>query len=271
MAWIFQGNPKKFEIDEYVARYPELIYWYTPRHASEIQVGDRVFLWRSGVEAGAIAVGSVVEKPVLMAKVKHPEALGTDLWSVDRPDPNEVKTGIRLEDIRLTTEEGMLSRESVKAHPVMARSTIIRMPNGTVFRLDSEEVAVLESLWGLGVSPNPSLTLGMTEGERKLRSHYRRERSGKLRNIKLKQFLKVHGKYFCEICGETMGIRYPPTLDERIYEVHHRKPLAQADAPVQTTLDDLALLCANCHRSVHASAEVDRNYSALVKHFGNER
>lgn len=267
MAWIFQGNPKKFEIDEYVARYPELIYWYTPRHASEIQVGDRVFLWRSGAEAGVIAIGSVVEKPVLGAKVKHPEALGADLWSVDRLDPNEVKTGIRLEDIRLTTEEGMLSRESVKAHSIMVQSTIIRMPIGTVFRLNSEEVAALENMWSLGVSSTPSSTLRMTEGERKLRAHYKRERSGKIRNMKLEQFLKVHGKYFCEICGEVAGIRYPPTLNERIYEVHHRKPLAQSDSPVQTTLDDLALLCANCHRSVHTSAEVDCNYSALMKHF----
>ena len=74
MAWIFQGNPRKFEIDEYVARYPELIYWYTPRHASEIQLGDRVFLWRSGDEAGAIAIGSVVEEPTLGANVKHPSS-----------------------------------------------------------------------------------------------------------------------------------------------------------------------------------------------------
>ena len=268
MAWIFQGNPKKFEIDEYVARYPELIYWYTPRYASEIQVGDRVFIWRSGDEAGAVAIGSVVEKPMPGAKVKHPEALGADLWSVDRLDVNEIKTGIRLEDVRLTTEEGMLSRESIKAHPILALSTIIRMANGTVFRLSSEERAVLEGMWGLGVSSIPSLTAGVTEGERKLRAHYIRERAGKLRSLKLEQFLRNHGKFFCELCGEAVGGRYPSTLDHKIYEVHHRKPLAQADRPVQTALDDLALLCANCHRSVHTSAEVDHNYSVLMKHFG---
>lgn len=54
------------------------------------------------------------------------QALGTDLWSVDRLDPNEIKTGIRLEDVRLTAEEGMLSREAIKAHPIMARSTPAR-------------------------------------------------------------------------------------------------------------------------------------------------
>ena len=84
----------------------------------------------------------------------------------------------------------------------------------------------------------------------------------------LGQFLKDHGQYFCELCGDTAGTRYPPSVNARIYEVHHRKPLALADKPIRTTLDDLALLCANCHRSVHASSEVDRNYAALMKHFG---
>ncbi|MEO8168614.1 MAG: hypothetical protein ABI623_10220, partial [bacterium] len=62
---------------------------------------------------------------------------------------------------------------SIKAHPIMARSTIIRIPNGTVFRLNSEEVAALESMWGIGVWSIPSLTPGITEGERKFRNQWR--------------------------------------------------------------------------------------------------
>ena len=77
MAWIFQGNPQKFAIDEYVASCPELIYWYTPLYAAEIQIGDRAFLWRSGEEAGAIAIGSVVEKPVPGSQVQHPRCSWT--------------------------------------------------------------------------------------------------------------------------------------------------------------------------------------------------
>lgn len=39
MAWIFQGNPKIFDIDDYLARYPELVYWRAPRYQREIAVG----------------------------------------------------------------------------------------------------------------------------------------------------------------------------------------------------------------------------------------
>lgn len=62
-AWVFQGNPEKFDLDDYLARYPELIYWRTPRYAKNIAVGDVAFIWRSGVNAGAVAWGEVVEEP----------------------------------------------------------------------------------------------------------------------------------------------------------------------------------------------------------------
>jgi len=135
MAWIFQGNPDRFAIDDYLACFPELIYWYTPRYAAEIQLADRVFIWRSGSLAGVVAVGVVEETPVQAKDVRHQEALGRELWTGEAPDPLEVETGIRLDEVRLTIEEGMIPRASVKAQPSLSNSTIIRIPNGTVFRL----------------------------------------------------------------------------------------------------------------------------------------
>ena len=63
MSWIFQASSEKFDIDDYLSRYPELIYWRTPRYAKEIAVGDRTFIWRAGAESGLIAIGTVVESP----------------------------------------------------------------------------------------------------------------------------------------------------------------------------------------------------------------
>jgi hypothetical protein len=56
VAWVFQGNPKIFDIDDYVARYPELIYWRTPRHQSQITVGDRAIILRAPLSAAATPV-----------------------------------------------------------------------------------------------------------------------------------------------------------------------------------------------------------------------
>jgi len=88
------------------------------------------------------------------------------------------------------------------------------------------------------------------EGKLRLRIHYSRERSSQ-RKHKLEDFQKTHGQIFCEACGES-GERYEINKQESIFEVHHILPLAIAEDQVITKLDDLAVLCANCHRAIHS-------------------
>jgi predicted HNH restriction endonuclease len=44
-------------------------------------------------------------------------------------------------------------------------------------------------------------------------------------------------------------------------------PLSQAESPRKTTLDDLAVVCANCHRAIHSTSRVEENFAALKKMF----
>ncbi len=266
MGWLFQGNPEQYDIDEYMACYPELIYWRTPNYSSDIAVGDRVFMWRSAVNSGVIAIGSVVELPTIASKVRHPEALGTPLWKTAQPDPSELKTGIHLDDVRLTMQENMIPRDWVKNDPVLSQHQLIRAGLGTVFKLTPSETEILERMWGNVHTGSNAGTLSAIEGA--LRAHFRRERSSKIRANKLEQFRSAHGMLYCEVCGEKEQARYPKETADRIFEVHHLKPLAQATAPILTTLDDLAILCANCHRAIHTTHDVDENFALLTKHFG---
>ncbi len=163
-TWVFQGNPERFDIDDYVARYPELIYWRTPRHAKEISVGDRAFLWRSGPNAGVSAVGVVVEAPTRGSAVRHPEALGNDLWRADEPDPDEAKTGIHLREIRLSDEDGYVHRSAAKDDPELSKATIITMPNGTVFPLEHTQHLLSNDF---GASPHQAATPTFPQSQRK--------------------------------------------------------------------------------------------------------
>jgi len=265
VGWVFQGNPKKFDIDDYLSRYPTLIYWRTPLYKKEIALGDRAFIWRAGKESGTVAIGTVAELPVARRSVMHPEALSDDLWFDERPDPDEAATGICIGDIRLGIDQHMVPRKLVKSDPDLCLTTLIRMPQASVFNLTDVQTRALERLWGIATSAEAVRSI--QEGEKWLRAHYLRERSPRLREDKLREFRDLHGRLYCELCLEGQLSRYPSTLAERVFEVHHRVPLAGASAPVRTTLNDLVVLCANCHRSVHSTNDVDSNFRLLEEHF----
>ncbi len=265
MAWIFQGNPNRYDVDDYLSRYSQLIYWRTNRFIKDISVGDTAFVWRAGSEVGAVAIGTVVEVPTPAHSVKHPEALGEDLWVKNEASYSEIKTGIQLTEVRLTNDEGLVPRAVAKDDPVLANATIIKVPNGSVFKLSGDELSALVRLWGVPVAA--AISSGSTEGQRQLRSHYVRERSSRLRREKLSEFRKKHGSLSCEICGFDDSAKHPVPFVERAYEVHHKRPLAAAVSPVRITLDDLAVLCANCHRAVHSNEHVTENYEALAKFY----
>jgi len=86
------------------------------------------------------------------------------------------------------------------------------------------------------------------EGRLITATHYRRERSPKLR-AKLLAARAKGGKLCCDGCGWSPGF-IDALIADAAFEAHHVKPLA-ATGPRSNRISDLALLCANCHRLVH--------------------
>jgi len=104
-----------------------------------------------------------------------------------------------------------------------------------------------------GISDDPSITTSeAVEGGRSLVEHFQRERSRSLVEAKRRAFRAAHGRLFCEACllSETA---LPPGIGEGCFEVHHLVALSARQSSVLTRIDDLALLCANCHRMIHRS------------------
>ena len=103
----------------------------------------------------------------------------------------------------------------------------------------------------ISASFNVDDNASVLEGQRRLRIHYSRERKSQRRQ-KLLQFKKENNSLFCEACGNT-ATDYPEEIQDSIFEVHHRIPLSSADGIIETKLEDLAVVCANCHRAIHSS------------------
>ncbi|MDX6430127.1 MAG: 5-methylcytosine-specific restriction enzyme, partial [Streptosporangiaceae bacterium] len=91
------------------------------------------------------------------------------------------------------------------------------------------------------------------EGRTLERVHRYRERSPDLRKKKLDVVLRSGGTLACETCGFNFAQHYG-THGKGFIEVHHVVPLHEVGESV-TSLDDLAVLCANCHRMCHRRLE----------------
>jgi hypothetical protein len=89
-------------------------------------------------------------------------------------------------------------------------------------------------------------TLAATEGRRRLVLHLQRERNQTVtRNKK-----KLASSLDCEVCCFSFGRVYGSAASDYC-EVHHLLPLSEVEHPTRTRMEDLAILCANCHRVIH--------------------
>ncbi|WP_336793053.1 HNH endonuclease [Gordonia malaquae] len=76
-----------------------------------------------------------------------------------------------------------------------------------------------------------------------------RERDPKLRQRKIDHALQRNGCLACEICQFDFEAKYG-ALGQGYAHVHHIVPLHVTDEVVNT-LDDLIVVCANCHAMIH--------------------
>lgn len=89
------------------------------------------------------------------------------------------------------------------------------------------------------------------EGRIMTRVHFSRERNSTLVKKKKDAMLRRHGRLACEVCGfdffQTYGER-----GRQFIECHHTIPISLLGENAKTCLSDLALVCSNCHRMIHA-------------------
>lgn len=88
------------------------------------------------------------------------------------------------------------------------------------------------------------------EGKLIERTHKRRERNSKAVVLKKAEFLKEHGSIYCQICELNFEHKYGE-LGRDFIEVHHTIPVSEMAINHKTTLDELVLVCSNCHRMIH--------------------
>lgn len=79
-AWIFQSNPQYYDLPGALAAFGKF-FWSVRQHSGELRVGDTVYLWEAGKDAGILAVATITDEPTLMS--------GAELDLRFHRDPNQ--------------------------------------------------------------------------------------------------------------------------------------------------------------------------------------
>lgn len=158
-------------------------------------------------------------------------------------------------------------KPKISAHPDVYEADDFKQ----ILRADIEVLSTIDGLRYLGhgsINGDHDVSVSYPhgfEGAKKYVLHLAIERDRKLRDQKVKLFLETHGKLFCELCKFNFVEAYP-FLERSIIEVHHVVPLKTLSKATEIDLDDLILLCANCHLAIHQGDAEENLLSARV-HF----
>ncbi|MBC7231338.1 MAG: EVE domain-containing protein [Actinobacteria bacterium] len=143
-AWIFQSNPKRYPILEAITTKKKDTFSIN-RYRDEYSIGDRVFIWKSGENAGIYAVGRILSKPF--------EMKGTEF--------GDIKVEISYDEV---LDNPILKEEILKDERLKGLA-IIRQPRGTNFKLEQEEAKILEEIYGARSKLEGTLSSNISEQE----------------------------------------------------------------------------------------------------------
>lgn len=115
--------------------------------------------------------------------------------------------------------------------------------------------AILDNIIYLTNQPydeSDDTTTEALEGKLLTKVHSVRERNKFIVDKKKSSILKKTGALKCEVCSFNFKNTYG-SLGDGFAECHHTKPVSQLLPNERTKLEDLAIVCSNCHRMIHRS------------------
>jgi hypothetical protein len=274
-TWLFQGNPDQFRVDEYILSRRQ-VFWKVqyPKYEKEIQIGDTAYLWRSQGKSrrisGVVAKGTIIERCRAAHEIDDIEQ--TEGFVVDISSVQEDRTlaKIALEEVRLSPEEGMIQQEDFKADLLLQNSQIIKGKMGSCFRLSPAEADRIDLFWQRARGDSEKANrYQAAEGALRYEIHKIRERDPKLKTQLIQNRKQRKGTMVCDLCKMDPKKVYGK-LGEELLQLHHLVPLGKLSGNSVTSLEDVILVCPNCHAALH-HGDAEENVEILRKLFQSEQ
>ena len=136
--WIFQGNPKIFDVRGYVSNHKEIV-WSVNQSKHQIKAGQTGYLWQAGPDGGVIAMGTVLTDPQIMKQNPNAEPYVRDREAFPEEHPR-----VRLQIDAVLSEP--IDRNELMQHPILKNLTILKFANATNFMISNEQYNALNEL-----------------------------------------------------------------------------------------------------------------------------
>jgi hypothetical protein len=146
-TWVFQANPARFALDEYLATKPAVISFLVTRYQREIEVGDQVFLWRAIGGGNPDAAGIVAEATVIEPAALRPDDPGSRPFWENPTEADVPAERVVLKINRIAGHGEVVQRHWIKEDPLLGGMLILRLANGTNYQTSTEEASRLNALW----------------------------------------------------------------------------------------------------------------------------
>ena len=250
-TYLMTWNPKVYEwsnlADEAaaVADGRKVRERWSTGNSMKIRRGDRLFLLRQGEEPrGIIGSGWATTRCRRGRHFDEKRAASGDLSNY---------VFLRFDALFMPGQDETLSRARLR-----------RLPGGFYWDIASSGVEIppavaarVERLWAKVRRQNAisrqDEELSAFEGELRLAMIRHRKRERRLRDAKIAQSLRENaGHLRCEVpnCGFDFLEVYGE-IGRDFAQVHHERPLSEATGPRRVSVDELRLVCANCHAMIH--------------------
>jgi predicted HNH restriction endonuclease len=92
--------------------------------------------------------------------------------------------------------------------------------------------------------------ISFPEGKEIYKLHKSKERNRELIRLAKEQHLQKDKKLCCQVCGFSFLDTYGE-IGQGFIEAHHIFPISLLKEETETKIEDLALVCSNCHRMLH--------------------
>jgi hypothetical protein len=136
--WVFQANPNYYDINASLQELRDMT-WLIKQQTGKIHLGDKIFIWESGKNAGVLAVGSVTSEPAVIDELA---AMAKYTCSNNLGAAKELRAQVRVDYVLPTR----IDKATVRATPALSQMTILRAPIGTNFRITRDQAYNLEKL-----------------------------------------------------------------------------------------------------------------------------